>query len=239
MARVLAVFAHPDDETFICGGALARAAAEGHTVGLVCATLGEMGRRMGVPPVATRESLPILRAAELRDACAALGIRDLRLLSLRDKTLEIMEPSFLADAVQAEMERFRPDVVITFHHVLGGHPDHCAIGEAAAAAFDVYAVQRSDARLYAVAWSGTEQHLKENGLRQEQWMAVDIRRHAKSKLAAFRAHRTQSGLNAWLWGADAAAAAHLGQSEHFIRLRAPFDAGATWFFAEHPGRAET
>lgn len=239
MARVLAVFAHPDDETFICGGALARAAAEGHAVGLVCATLGEMGRRMGVPPVATRESLPTLREGELRDACAALGIKDLRLLSLRDKTLEIIEPSVLAARVQAEMKDFQPDAVITFHHVLGGHPDHCSIGAAAAAAFDAHTAEGADARLYAVAWAGTAQHLEANGLRREQLMTVDVRRHMVAKLDAFRAHRTQSGLNAWLWGEDADAVAHLGATEHFIQLRAPFRRGETWFFPEGDRRGRT
>ncbi len=239
MARLLTVFAHPDDETFICGGALARAAAEGHVVGLVCATLGEMGRRMGVPPIATRESLGALREEELRSACTALGIQDLRLLALRDKTLEIVEPAALADRVRVEMAQFQPDAVITFHDVLGGHPDHCAIGAATASAFDAYVAQDGDARLYAVAWAGTAQHLEANGMRPEQWMTVDVRRHIGAKLAAFRAHRTQSGLNAWLWGAASDAAAHLGAVEHFIQLRAPFHRDATWFLPENPGRDRT
>ena len=41
--RLLAIFAHPDDEVFSCGGTLARAAAEGHDVHLICATRGEEG----------------------------------------------------------------------------------------------------------------------------------------------------------------------------------------------------
>lgn len=235
MARVLAVFAHPDDETFICGGALARAASDGHEVSLVCATLGEMGRRMGVPPIATRESLPSLREAELRNACRALGVRDVRLLALRDKTLEIVEPSLLFAKVLEQVQTFQPDVVITFHHALGGHPDHCSIGAAAAAAFDAYVATGAAARLFAVAWAGTAQRLAVHGLRGEQMMTVDVRRHTREKLAAFRAHRTQSGLNEWLWGADGEAAAHLGSKEYFIQLREPVVSGMTWFFAENGG----
>lgn len=235
MARVLAVFAHPDDETFICGGALARAAAEGHEVGLVCATRGEMGRRMGVPPTATRETLPMLREAELRDACRALGIKDLWFLSLRDKTLEIVDPSVLAAKVLDHMRLFCPAVVITFHHVLGGHPDHCSIGATAATAFDAYAATAADARLFAVAWAGMAQDPAARGLRREQMVTVDVRDHIEAKLAAFRAHRTQSGLNEWLWRTDADAVSHLGDREYFIQLREPFQAGMTWFLPRRAG----
>src|SRR4051794_32756751 len=89
MATILVVLAHPDDETFICGGTLAKLGHEGHRVVLVCATKGEMGRRMGVPPTETRESIPIVREQELRNACRALKIEDLRFLGIRDKLLEI------------------------------------------------------------------------------------------------------------------------------------------------------
>ena len=41
--RLLAVFAHPDDETFLCGGTLARYASEGGRVSLICGTRGEVG----------------------------------------------------------------------------------------------------------------------------------------------------------------------------------------------------
>ncbi len=52
--KLLAVFAHPDDETFICGGTLAKYASEGVEIALVSATRGEMGRRMGNPPYLNR-----------------------------------------------------------------------------------------------------------------------------------------------------------------------------------------
>ena len=48
--RLLAVFAHPDDESLACGATLARCAAEGARVSLLCATLGEAGRRSPAAP---------------------------------------------------------------------------------------------------------------------------------------------------------------------------------------------
>ena len=58
--RLLAVLAHPDDETFGCGGVLARYAAEGARVGLVCATRGEAGE-ISAASLATREDLGEVR----------------------------------------------------------------------------------------------------------------------------------------------------------------------------------
>ncbi|MBI4283555.1 MAG: PIG-L family deacetylase [Chloroflexi bacterium] len=76
---LLACLAHPDDETFGCGGSLARCAAEGIQVHLVCATLGEVGE-ISDPSLASRETLPQVREEELRCACRALGIAELHLL---------------------------------------------------------------------------------------------------------------------------------------------------------------
>lgn len=128
--HLLVVFPHPDDETFACGGTIASHAAAGTPVTYLCATRGEMGRRMGKPAFATRESLPLLREQELRQACAALGIADLRLLGICDKTVEFLDPAALAARIGAVIDEVRPSLVLTFHPVHGGHPDHCAVGAA-------------------------------------------------------------------------------------------------------------
>ena len=65
---LLAVFAHPDDEAFGTGGALARYAAEGVCTYLICATRGEVGE-ISDPDLATPETLGAVREGELR--CAA------------------------------------------------------------------------------------------------------------------------------------------------------------------------
>lgn len=217
----MAVFAHPDDETFICGGTLAKFAASGHRVVLVCATKGEMGRRLGVPPIANRETLPDLREAELRTACDALGVSELRLLGLRDKTLEINPREELAERVRRELERVRPGLVITFHERLGGHPDHCAIGRAATDAFQAYQSSGAKARLWFVAWGGMvrgagREALARVGLDLDAVNEVDVSRELPEKLAAFRAHRTQSQMQSELWGPDAKAQKGLADREYFI-----------------------
>lgn len=144
---LLAVFAHPDDEAFGTGGTLARYAAEGVRVSLVCATRGEVGE-IADPSLATRETLGDVREAELHCAAQALGIAEVIFLGYRDSgmagTPENQDPRAFINAPAEEVvtrlvgiiRRLRPDVVITFEPNGGyGHPDHIAIHHHAVAAF--------------------------------------------------------------------------------------------------------
>ncbi|MFZ5816240.1 MAG: PIG-L deacetylase family protein, partial [Bacillota bacterium] len=70
---LLAVTAHPDDESFLLAGTCARYAESGVRVVLVCATLGEVGR-CGNPPVCRPEELGSVRLGELMAACREIGI---------------------------------------------------------------------------------------------------------------------------------------------------------------------
>ncbi len=133
--RLLGLFAHPDDESRIVGGTLAKYASEGVAVSLVMATRGETGP-CGEPPLCTPEELPQVREAELRAACAILGVTDLTILDYRDGTLPDVDRSELTGHLVAAIRRIRPQVVLTFGpegRTL--HPDHIAIHHAARAAF--------------------------------------------------------------------------------------------------------
>lgn len=120
--KLLAVFAHPDDESFICGGTLAKYARLGVEITLVSATRGEMGRRMGNPPYVNRETMPTVREKELREACEVLGIHRLIFLDIRDKTVQFLDPEWLTERIAALIKEVEPDVVLTFHEKLGGAP---------------------------------------------------------------------------------------------------------------------
>jgi len=217
--RIVVVLAHPDDETFICGGTIARWASEGHRVVLVCATKGEMGRRLGVPVTATRETLPQLREQELREACAALGIAQLHFLGLRDKSLEIMPEGDLQKRVLYWLKKEQADQVVTFHERLGGHPDHCAIGKAATAAFENWRQERAEAELYFITWENVANRPGSYGFSRDQVERVDVAAQAPAKLAAFRAHRTQSQMNDWLYRSDREGISHLSGPEYLLRYR--------------------
>ncbi len=89
-----------------------------------------MGRNMGDPFFANRETLPLLRKQELIDACKAMDITDLRMLGLRDKTLEFEDDEWLADMMEEIIDDVKPSLIVTFYPEHGVHPDHDACGEA-------------------------------------------------------------------------------------------------------------
>ena len=141
---LLAVFAHPDDESLVAGGTLARYAAAGWQTALLCATRGEWGP-ISDYELADYENLGEVRERELRAACEVLGISWLRFLDLADGGIEAVlgtteETQTLEKLVRAIRE-LRPSIVITFGpDGLYGHADHIAIGQltakACALAFD-------------------------------------------------------------------------------------------------------
>ncbi|SKA97424.1 bacillithiol biosynthesis deacetylase BshB2 [Sporosarcina newyorkensis] len=126
--HVLVIFPHPDDEAFGVSGTISKYIEMGVPVTYACLTLGEMGRNLGNPPFANRETLPQVRKQELLDACAAMGLTDLRMMGLRDKTVEFEDPEKLIKMMTDLIEELNPSLVITFHPQLAVHPDHNATG---------------------------------------------------------------------------------------------------------------
>jgi N-acetyl-1-D-myo-inositol-2-amino-2-deoxy-alpha-D-glucopyranoside deacetylase len=145
---LLFCYAHPDDESFGTGGTMARYAAEGVRVSLVCATRGESGE-ISDPALATPENLGQVRENELRCACGILGVSDLFFLGYRDsgmagaesnddpRSLYRADVNAVAGQVVQIIRQVRPQVVVTFEPGGGyGHPDHIAIHKATVVAFD-------------------------------------------------------------------------------------------------------
>ena len=97
--QILVIFPHPDDEAFGVSGTLAAHIEQGTPVTYACLTLGQMGRNLGNPPFATRESLPNIRKDELIRAMDAIGLTDLRMMGYRDKTLEFEDDNKLTQMV--------------------------------------------------------------------------------------------------------------------------------------------
>jgi N-acetyl-1-D-myo-inositol-2-amino-2-deoxy-alpha-D-glucopyranoside deacetylase len=145
---LMAVFAHPDDESFGSGGTMARYGADPEVrVVLVCATRGEAGE-ISDPSLATPERLGEVREAELRCACRTLGVQALHFLGYRDsgmagtpenqdpRALAMADPHEVVGRIVALIRSERPQVVVT-HDATGGygHPDHLAAHRHTTAAF--------------------------------------------------------------------------------------------------------
>jgi Tol biopolymer transport system component/LmbE family N-acetylglucosaminyl deacetylase/lysophospholipase L1-like esterase len=127
--KLVAVFAHPDDERIV-GPLLARYAREGQEVYLVIATDGSKGVT-DFAHVPAGDSLAHVRAGEARCAARELGIHPPRLLGLVDARLASFGSlERLRDSVRRVLRELQPDAVITFGPEGGtGHPDHRLVGD--------------------------------------------------------------------------------------------------------------
>lgn len=151
---MLAVLAHPDDETFGMGGTLALYARRGVEVYLVCATRGEVGE-MDPAYMEGFSSIAERREHELRCAAENLGLKGVFFLDYRDsgmpgspdnqhpKALAAQPVEQVAEDVAGYLRQLKPQVVITFDPIGGyRHPDHIAMHNATVKAFDM--VRQSD-----------------------------------------------------------------------------------------------
>jgi len=182
--HVLLVFPHPDDEIFASGSAI-QWRQRGIPVTYVCATLGEMGRNMGVPAYANRETLPQVRKQELLEACRLIGIDDLRLLGLRDKTLEFEDLDELADRLLTIIQEINPSLIITFYPGYSGHPDHNTCGEIVIRAVQKIPEEKRPPVYCRALVKNAEQVL---GKPDITW---DVSEVLEQKIDALKAHRTQ------------------------------------------------
>ncbi len=125
--RILAVFAHPDDEQLI-GGFLTSAKASGAYVAMVTATKGEAGTQS--PVVCRQSELGLIRQAEVLKNGFALGIDEQQVWDYPDGGVPDVPLDMLVARVEAAMQSIMPDLVIAFWPASGatGHKDHMRMG---------------------------------------------------------------------------------------------------------------
>jgi len=190
---LLAVLAHPDDETFRPGGTLALLAQRGIKVHLLTLTHGEAGS-CGEPPLCTPNELPSLRERELRCASAALGIQQPHLLDYADGHLHEADTETMIAHILSVVNEVRPQILLSFGpDGLSGHPDHIAVGQWTNEAF-----RRAEgiAALYTIAVpQSLAQRLDTRQIHPVADEAIalilDVASVWETKLAAMRCHATQ------------------------------------------------
>lgn len=186
--HLLVIFPHPDDEAFGASGTIAAHVANGTPVTYACLTLGEMGRNMGDPPFANRETLSLIRKEELKNAAETLGIQDLRMLGYRDKTIEFEDEEKLIKDITSIIEEVKPSLIISFYPGYAVHPDHDACGEAVVTAVERIPENKRP-KLHCVAFA--------NRCEEEIGQAdifYNIAPFAEKKIAAIQAHESQAQL---------------------------------------------
>jgi LmbE family N-acetylglucosaminyl deacetylase len=224
---ILAVFAHPDDESLACGGTLARAADAGAHVIVFCASRGERGSISDAALVPDGD-LGSARARELREAAAVLGVAEVMICSHPDGELRWTEASELQRDIAAAIGRWRPDAVVTFDKDgLYWHGDHIGVHERTVAAIRsigaaapplYYVTIPQGAMRELVAAAGTKAGAPASatlwGIAADAFgyeaeaptFVVDVRNWVGRKLAALKCHRTQIGPQhplAWIDEPDA------------------------------------
>jgi LmbE family N-acetylglucosaminyl deacetylase len=132
---MMLVVAHPDDECFAFGGALALAADQGVETYVICLTDGQAATHRG--DAASGEELGKMRRAEFAASCDVLGVTHHELLDYHDAQLEFTDIAKTAGRLVKRMRRFQPDVVLTFGSdgALNAHPDHMVVSMVTTAAF--------------------------------------------------------------------------------------------------------
>jgi LmbE family N-acetylglucosaminyl deacetylase len=194
--RVLAEMAHPDDVDFGASGTVKTWTDAGIAVSYCLITDGDAG---GFDPDVPRSEIPRIRRAEQTAAGAAVGVTDIRFLGYRDGELAVSHE--LRRDISRVIRQVRPHRMLiqsperNWERIYGSHPDHLAAGEAAIQA--VYPDARNPFAHTSLlndegleAWSVPEVWVMA-GPKMNYY--VDITDNFDAKLAALRAHASQTG----------------------------------------------
>ena len=211
---MLAVFAHPDDESLACGGTLARLSDLGATVVVLCASRGELGF-VAEPSLVADGDIGKARSRELVAAGRALGVRTVHILTHPDGNVRWDGGVSLGADVRAAVERYRPDAVITFDRDgLYWHADHLGVHEETSRVVGSMGADGPD--LYYVTMAPDVMPRLTELARAKSWIppsgglwsldpaafgaarpaptfSVDARPWVPRKLAALQCHQTQMG----------------------------------------------
>jgi LmbE family N-acetylglucosaminyl deacetylase len=255
---LMAVHAHPDDEVISTGGVLALYAGEGVETVVVTCTDGSQGFGPGgvLPgePGHDLDAVAATRRQELDRSCSLLGVRHLEVLGYRDSGMAgwagngssaafcNVPVEQAASALGALIERYRPEVVITYDANGGyGHPDHIQTHRVAMAALEhtsvpakVYFTARSSSSAQRMA--DLRQHLQLPPRRRPAGVTsppppaptevsdadittvIDATAVVDRKRAALAAHASQLSDTVWVQVTDADFADLFGR-ESFTRVR--------------------
>lgn len=151
--KLLAIFAHPDDEAFGPGGTLARYASEGAEIHILTATRGEAGLWDEKSKLETRNlkldrEIHHVREDELHKSAKILGIKRVELLDYVDGTLSNSIYHELAGKIIRKIDEFKPQILLTTERLgVSGHLDHIAVSMIATYSY-LHAKHRSNKLYY-------------------------------------------------------------------------------------------
>jgi LmbE family N-acetylglucosaminyl deacetylase len=242
LPRLLAVSAHPDDDTLFAGGTLARYASLGFEVYTLCTNRGE-GGEVGEPPIGPKDRLGELREIEARCAAAALGQHGIFFLDYVDPHMEIDGVALPIEATLEEfsgaiaeyLERLRPEVVLT-HGSDGeyGHPQHQFTHHAVRAAVRALGPWRPSDFLTWMARTADSGEDRLVNVSDQATLSLDISPWFEQKVAAAHCHRSQHAM--FLRNSQQPTVRDMVRSVEHLRSWSPeeFLRPTTWTFEPPP-----
>ena len=200
--KLMCIVAHPDDECFAFGGALALAAKRGIETNVICLTDGQAASNRG--DAASGAALGEMRRAEFFASCKVLGVTHPEILDYQDAQLEHVDFSHAAGRLVEKLRKFQPNVVLTFggDGGLNTHPDHVMASFLATAAFHWAAQSKRypalgephrAKRLYYVT-SNFHMPDRPAPMTMPWTVTLDITSVREQKSEAFRQHLSQAPL---------------------------------------------
>lgn len=191
---ILAIFAHPDDESFGPGGTLAKL-AKTHNLYTICVTGGEAGQN--ARPHTTRK-LADIRNDEYKAAAKILGVKKSHCLGYKDGTLSNNKYHEIAGKIDEIVRKLKPETLVTFEpHGVSGHIDHIAVSMITSYVFRNNP-QIKKLMYYCLLDTRREKYLDDYFVyfpqgykRSEVDLEVDTTTTFKQKIEAIKAHKSQ------------------------------------------------
>ncbi len=252
--KLMAILAHPDDETLGLGGTFAKYSREGIATYLLTATRGEKGRFGNEKESPGFNIVGKTREQELLCAAKLLGIKEVHFLDYIDGELDQALPAELIGKIAGYIRKIKPQVIITFDAAGAyGHPDHIAISQFATASIvsaanpnltiGVSEPPFTVSKLYYMAWSDEKWKIYQSSFKElishvdgvkraarpwPEWnitTRIDARPYWKTVWDAVHCHQTQMTIYQKL--AELSASDHqiLWGSQEFYRVFSTVNGG--------------
>lgn len=187
--RLLAIFAHPDDESFGPSGTLSHYVRSGARVRLLTATKGEAGKNATGN---TDEPLGKLREKELLQAANVIGLEEVAFMGYIDKTLQDLEPHRPVEKIVHYIADFKPQVIITYGPTgISRHSDHITVHHWTTRAFKMAA---DPLKLYYYTLTKELMMQRYPDLTDGEGdvtTTIDVREYVELKKEAVLCHQTQ------------------------------------------------
>ncbi len=191
---VVCLFAHPDDESFVCGGTIAALVAAGARVVLVTFTGGEASTQAGSRRLSAT-ALKTMRKRELGRSSRILGIAKIHVLDYPDGKLDRIAPTTLLHRAAVFIKRYCPAAVFTFTpDGVTKHRDHRMISRIARAAVRRWNSSHATSRVRLCMFgfpNGARRKVGYHLATGQRYIKLDISPYVGKKLRAIAAHKSQ------------------------------------------------